>query len=238
MTCASPLIIALDLSESKHALHLAEQLNPEWCRLKVGLELFTKGGPSIVELLQKKGFDIFLDLKFHDIPNTTAQACKSALELGVWMLNVHALGGERMLKAAAEVCAVSIHKTILVAVTILTSHDENELTPLGFTADTSSQHTIRLAKLAFDAGCNGVVSSAKEVVEIKRTLGKNFITVTPGIRLANDSNNDQRRVMSPQSALSAGSDFLVIGRPITQAANPSSALQNLYEEITTCKSPL
>ena len=224
------VIIALDYSSAAPALALAAKLQPSLCRLKVGKELFTSSGPVLVEQLQKLGFDIFLDLKFHDIPNTTAQACKAAASLGVWMVNVHALGGRKMLEAAREAIANNVQRPRLIAVTMLTSMAQPDLADIGINA-TPAEMVLRLATLARDSGLDGVVCSAQEAALLRKQFGTEFCLVTPGIRPAQAGLDDQARVMTPRAALDAGSSYLVIGRPITQAADPLQALLNINKEI-------
>lgn len=224
------VIIALDYPDAASALALVEKLQPSLCRLKVGKELFTAAGPALLEKLNVRGFDIFLDLKFHDIPNTTAQACKAAAGLGVWMVNVHALGGRRMLEAAREAIAGSISRPRLIAVTLLTSMAQEDLDELGIAA-TPARMVSRLAQLALDCGLDGVVCSAQEAAQLREQCGKGFCLVTPGIRPAHASLDDQSRVMTPVAALRAGASYLVIGRPITQAEDPLRALMDINEQI-------
>lgn len=224
------IIIALDFAAAAPALALADRLDPAECRLKVGKELFTAAGPAVLEKLMQRGFEIFLDLKFHDIPNTTAQACKAAAELGVWMVNVHALGGRKMMQAAADAIANTSQHPKLIAVTMLTSMAQGDLADLGI-VDTPAQMVLRLATLARDCGLDGVVCSAQEASLLRANLGKAFCLVTPGIRPLQASLDDQSRVMTPQAALLAGSSYLVIGRPITQAADPLQALRAINLEI-------
>ncbi len=224
------IIVALDFAAAPPALALAERLDPAACRLKVGKELFTAAGPAVLEKLMRRGFEIFLDLKFHDIPNTTAQACKAAAELGVWMVNVHALGGRRMLQAAADAIANTGQHPKLIAVTLLTSMAQEDLADIGI-AESPAQLVVRLATLARDCGLDGVVCSAQEAGLLRTNLGKAFCLVTPGIRPALASLDDQSRVMTPQAALLAGSSYLVIGRPITRAADPLQALRAINLEI-------
>ncbi|MBW8077644.1 MAG: orotidine-5'-phosphate decarboxylase [Gallionella sp.] len=224
------IIIALDFAAAAPALALAERLDPAACRLKVGKELFTAAGPAVLEKLMRLGFEIFLDLKFHDIPNTTAQACKAAAELGVWMVNVHALGGRKMLHAAADAIANTGKPPKLIAVTLLTSMAQGDLADIGI-QEKPSQMVLRLATLARDCGLDGVVCSAQEAGLLRGNLGKTFCLVTPGIRPAQASLDDQSRVMTPQAALLAGSSYLVIGRPITQAVDPLQALRAINLEI-------
>jgi orotidine-5'-phosphate decarboxylase len=205
-------------------------LSPELCRLKVGKELFTATGPALLESLMKSGFEIFLDLKFHDIPNTTAQACKAAAGLGVWMINVHAMGGRKMLDAAAAAVATCAKPPKLIAVTLLTSMNQQDISDLGINA-TPGEMVLRLARLAQDSGLDGVVCSAMETALLRRHCGSKFSLVTPGIRPLEASLDDQSRVMTPEEALMAGASYLVIGRPITRAADPLQALLDINTQI-------
>ena len=223
------IIVALDFPQASAALEFAQRVEPSLCRLKVGKELFTSAGPQLVEQLQQRGFEVFLDLKFHDIPNTTAQACKAAAALGVWMVNVHAMGGKRMMEAAREALANVEHRPKLIAVTVLTSMAQEDLHGIGINA--SPAHMVMLlAKLVRDSGLDGVVCSALEVSSLRQQYEKEFCLVTPGIRPANAAANDQSRIMTPRAALEAGSSYLVIGRPITQAPDPLRALQDILKE--------
>lgn len=224
------IIVALDYPQAAPALELVQRLEPSLCRLKVGKELFTVAGPQFVEQLQKRGFDVFLDLKFHDIPNTTAQACKAAALLGVWMVNVHALGGRRMMETAREALENVANRPKLIAVTVLTSMAQEDLQGIGITAS-PAEMVSRLAGLAKDSGLDGVVCSAQEATALRQQCGKDFCLVTPGIRPANAAANDQSRIMTPRAALEAGSSYLVIGRPITQAADPLTALKEISQDI-------
>lgn len=226
------IIIALDYPSAAPALALADKLQPSLCRLKVGKELFTATGPALVEKLMNHGFEIFLDLKFHDIPNTTAQACKAAAGLGVWMVNVHALGGRKMLEAAREAIASSSRQPKLIAVTLLTSMAQDDLAGIGINA-TPAEMVLRLATMARETGLDGVVCSAQEATLVRKQCGTDFCLVTPGIRPAHASLDDQSRVMTPLAALKAGASYLVIGRPITQAADPLRALLDINKEIGT-----
>jgi orotidine-5'-phosphate decarboxylase len=226
----SPIVVALDYPTSAQAIAMAQQLDPSKCRVKVGKELFTASGPAILEQLHKLNFDVFLDLKFHDIPNTCAGAVAAAAELGVWMVNVHASGGERMMVAAAEAIANKSHKPLLIAVTVLTSMEQSDLSGIGL--DVSPQQQVeRLAKLSKQSGMDGVVSSAQEIELIKELCGKNFLTVTPGIRPAGSEANDQRRIMAPQEAVNTGGNYMVIGRPITQADNPQQVCIDIISSL-------
>jgi len=224
------IIVALDFPQAAPALALAQKLDASKCRLKVGKELFTSTGPQLVEQLQKLGFEIFLDLKFHDIPNTAAQACKAAAAMGVWMVNVHALGGKRMMVAAREALENIRQRPQLIAVTVLTSMAQEDLHAIGINASPAHMVTL-LASLVHDSGLDGVVCSAQEASILRQQYSKEFALVTPGIRPANAAANDQSRIMTPRAALEAGSSYLVIGRPITQAADPLMALQDIVQEI-------
>ena len=224
------IIVALDYPEAQAALDLVARLEPSLCRLKVGKELFTAAGPRLVEQCMQRGFEIFLYLKFHDIPNTTAQACKAAASLGVWMVNVHALGGKRMMEAARDAVAASARPPKLIAVTVLTSMAQEDLADIGITA-TPAEMVLRLAVLARDSGLDGVVCSAQEAALLRQHCGSNFCLVTPGIRPADAAADDQSRIMTPRAALQNGASYLVIGRPITRATDPLSALQNISREI-------
>ncbi|HEB54804.1 MAG TPA: orotidine-5'-phosphate decarboxylase [Gammaproteobacteria bacterium] len=226
----SRIIIALDYPAAEAAKPLLEQLDPARCRVKVGKELFTAAGPAFVSRLVQQGFDVFLDLKFHDIPNTVAKACQAAAELGVWMLNVHALGGGRMLTAARAAIDSSAHHPLLIAVTILTSMGPEELAQIGLVGD-AKEHVRRLAQLAQEAGIDGVVCSPLEVAMLRKHIEPSFRLVTPGIRPKGAAAGDQTRIMTPAEAIAAGSDYLVIGRPITQQADPMAALSAIESEI-------
>lgn len=222
------IIVALDFPDMKQALAFTALLHPALCRVKVGKELFTAAGPQVVEKLTDKGFEVFLDLKFHDIPSTVANACKAATGLGVWMINVHALGGRRMLSAARE--AVPVGTTRLIAVTLLTSLERSDLNEIGLNGE-PQEVVQRLASLAADCGLDGVVSSALEAPRLRQVMGKNFCLVTPGIRPVDASMDEQKRTATPRQAIENGSDYLVIGRPVTQARDPVSMLQRLNDEI-------
>jgi len=224
------IIVALDVDNSTAALHLADQFDPSRCRLKVGKELFTSEGPNIIEKLQRKGFEIFLDLKFHDIPNTTAAACRAAADLGVWMVNVHASGGRRMMEAAKEAVSKENHQPLLIAVTVLTSMGDEDLAEIGI-SDAPHVQVKRLAKLAYESGLDGLVCSAQEAKELNEIFGPKFSLVTPGIRPAGSLVGDQRRVMTPKDAIAAGATYLVVGRPITQAQDPGQALNSVWGEV-------
>jgi len=236
----SKIIVALDYADAQSALNLVDQLHPSLCKLKVGKELFTAAGPQFVEKLIAKNFQVFLDLKFHDIPTTVKKACQAASNLGVWMLNVHASGGSAMMQAAAEGVDIGSQKQadspILIAVTVLTSMNQANLTEIGIQESIENQ-VLKLAKLSQQAGLRGVVCSAQEAQILRQHLGNDFLLITPGIRptkshLNDPSRDDQSRVLTPAQALSMGASYLVIGRPITQAAQPLVALTKIHEEIT------
>ena len=225
------VIVALDFPSADAALNLARELDASQCRVKVGKELFTRAGPALVEQLQKFGFDVFLDLKYHDIPNTTAQACRAAAELGVWMVNVPALGGRRMMEAAREAVQATRHQPLLIAVTILTSLDADELHEVGL-AGTPAENVLRLAQLAADSGLDGVVCSPQEVAALRKMVSGDFRLVTPGVRPAGAAVGDQKRITTPEQAIALGSSYLVVGRPITQAENPLLALADINAAIS------
>lgn len=226
------IVVALDRPTYPAAMELVAQLDPSLCRLKVGKELFTAAGPELVRDLSARGFGVFLDLKFHDIPATVAAACRAAAELGVWMLNVHASGGRRMLEAAAEAVQQSANRPLLVGVTVLTSLSAEEFAELGHRRDIPAQ-VVSLAAMCDQSGLDGVVCSAREAGILRRELRPDFRLVTPGIRPAGSDAGDQRRTMTPAEAMRAGVDYLVIGRPITRAADPLAALQAIEHEIKT-----
>jgi len=226
------IVIALDFADAKPALEFVQQIDPKLCRVKVGKELFTAAGPQLIEQLVKRDFSVFLDLKFHDIPNTVAKACEAASRLGVWMLNVHASGGLAMMQAAREGVNKSGHDPLLIAVTVLTSMAEAELAQVGVQG-TLLDHVKRLALLTQQAGLNGVVCSAQEASMLRAACGPDFCLVTPGIRPADAAKDDQTRIVTPTQALSLGASYLVIGRPITQAANPLQALEQIIKSITS-----
>ncbi|QDQ39027.1 orotidine-5'-phosphate decarboxylase [Legionella geestiana] len=225
------LIVALDFDSAEKALAFTDCVDPTLCALKVGSELFTAAGPKLVEALVLRQFRVFLDLKWHDIPNTVASACRVAASLGVWMVNVHASGGLPMLMAAREALS-GRDAPLLIAVTVLTSFDEAQLKATGC-ATNLTQQVLTLASLARDAGLDGVVSSALEAQSIKSACGSSFITVTPGIRLPEDEASDQRRIMTPEAAIAAGSDYLVMGRSITRSENPTLVLEKLRDITNT-----
>jgi len=230
----SRIIIALDHADARDALDFAGRVDPTRCRLKVGKELFTRAGPAVVEQLVSRGFQVFLDLKYHDIPNTVAGACGAAADLGVWMVNVHAQGGRRMMEAARDAVARASASPLLIAVTILTSLGQDDLFEVGLSGP-PLDNVLRLAKLAWDAGMDGVVCSPQEIKALRKTLSGRFRLVTPGIRPAGADSQDQRRVMTPAEAVQRGASYLVIGRPITQAPDPMAALAAIEEEISLKK---
>jgi orotidine-5'-phosphate decarboxylase len=224
------IIVALDFPAEGPALELVERLEPARCRLKVGKEMFTRLGPAFVEGLGARGFEVFLDLKFHDIPNTVAAACEAAADLGVWMLNLHASGGRRMMEAARERLAARQGSPLLIAVTVLTSLDAADLAAVGCPGD-PQERVLGLARLAQAAGLDGVVCSPREAAPVRAALGPGFRLVTPGVRPAGAAVGDQKRVMTPGEAIAAGADYLVIGRPITGAADPLQALIEIEEGL-------
>lgn len=227
----SPIILALDYEHQSQALAMVKRLDPQLCRLKIGKGLFTRHGPVLVENLMRQGFEIFLDLKFHDIPNTVALACKAAADLGVWMMNVHCLGGRRMLEAASNSLLSLGRRPLLLGVTVLTSMDETDLLQVGV-ATTVAQTVKKLAQMAQQSGMDGVVCSAQEAAILRQELGAKFVLVTPGIRLSTDHADDQRRVVTPKQALENGANYLVIGRPVLNAAEPIKVLEQVIYEIS------
>ena len=236
----SRIIVALDFSDAESAQACVKVLSPQSCKLKVGKELFTAEGPAFVEALVRRGFDVFLDLKFHDIPNTVARACSAAANLGVWMLNVHALGGAAMMQAARDALGRGGDRALLVAVTVLTSLSDSDLQQIGI-QETAAQAALRLAGLAQANGADGVVCSAHEAASIREKFGDAFLRVTPGIRLADASADyekpgdnkpdDQKSIMSPSRAMKNGASYLVVGRPVTQAADPPAVLRRIEQEL-------
>ncbi|MBN2864455.1 MAG: orotidine-5'-phosphate decarboxylase [Thiotrichales bacterium] len=226
------VLIALDFADADSALTFVAQLQPNACRLKVGKELFAVAGPEFVKRLIDLQFDVFLDLKYHDIPNTVAKAVQAAARLGVWMVNVHALGGKKMMSAAKN----ALHemdlerKPLLIAVTILTSMEQQDLAEIGLQG-TPKENVLRLAQLAHNSGLDGVVCSAQEVAEIRELIKDDFCLVTPGIRPAGSDVNDQKRIMTPKQAMDAGSSYLVVGRPITQSEKPTDVLNSINQSI-------
>nr|WP_201616533.1 orotidine-5'-phosphate decarboxylase [Psychrobacter urativorans] len=226
----SPVIVALDNLTMDAALALADKLDPMLCRLKVGKELFTRSGPAVVQALQQRQFEVFLDLKFHDIPNTTAQAVLAAADLGVWMVNVHASAGYDALSLAKQRLLDGNYETLLIAVTVLTSMSSDVLPQIGVIDELDTQ-VSRLAQLTQQAGLDGVVCSAQEAKVLKELCGADFKLITPGIRLPDDNADDQHRICTPKQALNDGADYLVIGRSITQANDPAVKLQKILQSI-------
>ncbi|MDP5057566.1 MAG: orotidine-5'-phosphate decarboxylase [Marinomonas hwangdonensis] len=231
MSCQSPIVVALDYPTMAQSIEMAKRLDPNQCRVKVGKELYTTAGPAILDSLHALGFEVFLDLKFHDIPNTVANAVSVAAKAGVWMVNVHASGGRRMMEASANALQqLSNNNTLLIAVTVLTSMDQSDLVEIGIDA-TPEQHVKRLAALAKSSGMDGVVCSAQESKMLSTELGKDFVLVTPGIRPTGSDQGDQKRIMTPADAMAAGSHYLVMGRPITQAADPIAVLTQANADL-------
>lgn len=226
----SPIIVALDYDSADAALDLGKHLDPARCRLKIGKELFTRSGPQLVENLQQQGFEIFLDLKFHDIPHTVAAAVRAAADLGVWMVNVHASGGRDMMQAAREALGNSSDRPRLIAVTVLTSMTQAVFEETGYQG-TIAEQVEHLARLAHDSGLDGVVCSAREASLLRPQRGSAFTLVTPGIRPDWAQSDDQKRIMTPAQAIAAGSNYLVIGRPVTRADDPMVALQKIEAEL-------
>ena len=225
------VIVALDYPQQQPAMELVDQLEPDQCRLKVGKEMFTRLGPALVETLVARGFDVFLDLKFHDIPNTVAAACDAAADLGVWMMNVHASGGRRMMETAAERLANRQQRPLVIGVTILTSLAQEDIQEVGFTG-TPAENVLRLAALAESSGLDGVVCSPRESSTIREQASPAFALVTPGVRPVSAVLDDQKRVMTPGDAMRAGSTYLVVGRPITAADEPLAALSAINAEVS------
>lgn len=227
----SKVIVALDFATQKKALEFVERLDPTLCRLKIGKELFTAAGPVLVQRLVERGYDVFLDLKFHDIPKTVGNACRAAANLGVWMMNVHGIGGRRMMETAREVLDDFPKRPKLIAVTVLTSMGQEDLNELGIAGE-PEETVLRLARLAKACRLDGVVCSAQEASILRQELGKDFNLVTPGIRPADASQDDQVRIATPIEAIRLGSDYLVIGRPIIKAADPLKVLQQINNELS------
>ncbi|GKT12917.1 MAG: orotidine-5'-phosphate decarboxylase [Thiomicrorhabdus sp.] len=225
------VLVALDFADPGSALSFVQALDPKSCRLKVGKELFAVAGPEFVAKLISSGFDVFLDLKYHDIPNTVAKAVQAAARLGVWMVNVHALGGRKMMQAAQEALSEFENRPLLIAVTVLTSMEQEDLAEIGLTGS-PEYNVVRLAKLAQSSGLDGVVCSAQEASILRETLGDDFCLVTPGIRPAGSDVNDQKRIMTPKQAMDAGSSYLVVGRPITKSTSPIDALNSINSSLS------
>ena len=228
----SKVIVALDYNSAASAQQFVDSVSPELCKLKVGKELFTQSGPEFVSGLVERGYDVFLDLKYHDIPNTVAKAVRVAADMGVWMTDVHASGGRRMMEGAREVLEQTNSNMLLIAVTVLTSFAEEDLAEIGIQCSPEEQ-VLRLASLAQSSGMDGVVCSAMEAQGLRRALGETFTLVTPGIRPAAAAGDDQRRVVTPADAIANGSSYLVIGRPITQASDPVATLLAINSEISS-----
>lgn len=230
MTADARIIVALDYPAAKPALALLDRLTPGDCRVKIGKELFTRAGPGLVEQVISRGFDVFLDLKYHDIPNTVAAACDAAADLGVWMVNVHAGGGGRMMQAAAERLSARQTRPLLIAVTILTSLSAEDVAEIGYPGS-PQDNVLRFAALAEASGLDGVVCSPQEVVALRGARGEAFQLVTPGVRPAGASLDDQKRVMTPGEAIRAGASYLVVGRPITATEDPQASLAAINAEV-------
>jgi orotidine-5'-phosphate decarboxylase len=225
-----PIIVALDYANTIDVMNFVAKVDPSLCKLKVGKELFTACGPQLVEKLIISGFSVFLDLKFHDIPNTVYKACKAATNLGVWMLNVHASGGEEMLAASRQAVDETNSNAKLIAVTVLTSMAENQLPNIGIN-DSLQKQVLRLAKLSYKNKLDGVVCSAQESLLVKNSTSSDFLTVTPGIRLTTNKTDDQTRILTPAMAIAAHADYLVIGRPITSSSNPAQTLHDILASL-------
>jgi orotidine-5'-phosphate decarboxylase len=226
------IIVALDYPNEAEAMAFVESATPDRCRLKVGLELFTAAGPAVVEKLVARGFDVFLDLKFHDIPHTVARACATAARLGVWMMNVHTLGGVEMMRAAREAIAGAPRRPLLIGVTLLTSHDADGIAEIGLRPEPEAE-VRRLANLASKAGLDGVVCSPREAAALRTSHSRDFVLVTPGVRPAGSTTDDQQRTLTPAEAIQQGADYLVIGRPVTRARDPMRALDEILAEIAS-----
>jgi len=224
------IIVALDVADAEAALALAARLDPKRCRVKVGKELFVAAGPDVVRRLEERGYEVFLDLKFHDIPNTVAGACRAAARLGVWMMNVHASGGEAMLRAAREAIESVVRPPLLVGVTVLTSLTEADLERVGY-AGSVIENVERLARLSRACGLDGVVCSAEEAPLVRKATGEDFVLVTPGIRPGGEGADDQARVVTPPEAIRRGANYLVIGRPITHSPDPGAVLESIAESL-------
>ncbi|MTI64966.1 orotidine-5'-phosphate decarboxylase [Methylophaga sp.] len=224
------IIVALDYADKNSALAMADQIDPASARVKVGKELFTRAGPDVVRSLVSRGFDVFLDLKYHDIPHTVGRACAAAADLGVWMMNVHALGGMAMMQAAREAVGDSHDAPRLIAVTLLTSMDQQTFDLIGLSG-TLAENVVKLACLAKDSGLDGVVCSAQEAPALREELGEHFQLITPGIRPVGSDRGDQHRTMTPAEAIAAGSHYLVIGRPVTAAKDPMQALREIEQSL-------
>ncbi len=233
---SSKLIIALDFSTKQQALDFVKQLSPANCKLKVGFELYVAAGPDLVRQLVDLGYDVFLDLKFHDIPNTVASACRSAASLGVWMMNVHASGGDIMMQAAKQALVDAASSSKLIAVTVLTSMDAQQLKRINVSSSPQEQ-VKQLAQLTQKSGLDGVVCSAREAQYLREQLGEDFLMVTPGIRPEGADAGDQKRLMTPAEACRAGVSYIVVGRPITQAKNPLAVIEQINKDMTPNPNP-
>ncbi len=229
---ASPIIVALDFADARSAVNFARQLDPAQVRVKVGKELFVSAGPAVVEQLQQLGFELFLDLKFHDIPNTVAKACLATAQLDIWMINIHASGGAIMMQQVMQTLQNLPKRPLVTAVTVLTSMNDETLRLLNVSIPIQEQVT-HLAQLAQQSGVDGVVCSAQEARRLRQQCGDNFLLVTPGIRLTSNNDDDQQRIMTPKKALAAGSDYLVIGRPITQSSHPTQVIDDIIDSLKT-----
>ena len=228
------IIVALDFPDEAPALAMAARLDPALCRVKVGKELFVAAGPAIVLRLRERGFEVFLDLKFHDIPSTVAGACRAAASLGVWMLDVHASGGAAMMRAARDAVSSFANPPLLIGVTVLTSLASSELAQVGF-AGTAAQNVERLARLASASGLDGVVCSAEEAELVRASVGGEFLSVTPGIRMPGEAAGDQSRVVTPQEAVRRGAHYLVVGRPVTRSEDPAATLRAISGSLADGK---
>jgi len=231
------LIVALDVSSAREALKIVASLVDSVQTYKVGMQLYTAEGPQMVRDLVGSGLKVFLDLKYHDIPNTVAAAVREAAKLGVSMLTVHASGGTKMLQAAVEAAREKDSGPQILAVSVLTSMDDQDLNEIGVHGQVVDQ-VVWLASLALEAGCSGVVSSAREVKTLREKLGTDFLAITPGVRPAGTAHGDQARVTTPAEAIAAGATHIVVGRPITEAANPAEAAAKILQELGTHPSAL
>jgi len=226
----SKIIVALDYSNKNDAISLANQLHPSLCNLKVGLQLFVSCGPEVIQDLHKLGYNIFLDLKFHDITNTVVKSCLAAAKLGVWMVNIHSSGGGKMMLQTMKVMKQNNHRTLVLGVTMLTSIDENEMKEIGY-KNSMEQQVLQMAEMSYRSNLNGIVCSAKESKIVKSRFPDNFLCVCPGIRSIDDSKNDQKRIMTPRMAFENGADYIVVGRPITESENPLETLKSINKEF-------
>ena len=225
----SQIIVALDMDQ-KSALELANKIDPQDCKVKVGSQLFTESGPKVIKELKNLGFEIFLDLKFHDIPNTVRKAVEIAIEMGVWMLNVHSLGGKEMLKAAYEAKETASIKPILIGVTMLTSLDNKSIKQVGLQMNIEDQ-VLLLTNLCKEEGLDGVVCSPNELVLLRENVNKDFLLVTPGIRSPKTENHDQKRISTVTEAIKRGANYVVIGREITTDVDPNKKIKKILEKV-------